>query len=103
MERAHDARVGRVPIVIAPLDQDYGAVWNGREVVLNASLTGYDARGKVALIVHELRHADGIRHDCGPTQDHRATVWSAYAVQVWTLERLGEPSQAIAVSGGFCD
>lgn len=92
-----------VPIRVEPMAPLYGAVWNGSAVVLNANLTGYDLHGKAGLIAHELRHADGIGHDCGPHQDHRATPWSAYAVHVWTLQQLGEHEQAKGNEGGFCD
>lgn len=92
-----------VTIRVEPLPQDYGAVWNGSSVVLNANLTGYDLHGQAGLIAHELRHADGIAHDCGPHQDHRATPWSAYAVHVWTLRQLGEEAQALGNEGGYCD
>jgi hypothetical protein len=92
-----------VPVVLEPLDRNFGAVWTGSAVILNADLTGYDDHGKAALIAHELRHADGIRHDCGPYQDRRATEWSAYDVQIWTLTRLGEYDQAKGNESGFCD
>ncbi len=91
-----------VTIRIAPLPADYGATWDGQTVTLNANLTGYDLIGQAGLIAHELRHADGIGHDCGPHQDHRGT-WSAYAVHVWTLEQLGAHDQAKGNEGGFCD
>jgi hypothetical protein len=92
-----------VPIQSQPLDQDYGAVWNGTAIVVNTHLTGYDTLGVAGLIAHELRHADGMRHDCGPHQDHRATPWSAYAVHIWTLEQLGAHEQARQNDGGYCD
>jgi hypothetical protein len=92
-----------VPIRTAALDRDYGAVWTGSEILVNSGLTGYDTAGVAGLIAHELRHADGIAHDCGPHQDHRATPWSAYAVHVWTLDQLGAHDQARGNEGGFCD
>lgn len=100
----------RVTIVVEPMAPYAngtipGAAWDGRRVILNANLTGYDARGRAALIAHELRHADGARHTCGPegNQDRRADGWTAYAVHVWTLEQLGEHDQARGNEGGFCD
>jgi hypothetical protein len=92
-----------VPFRVEPLPADFGAVWDGSAVILNANLTGYDTAGIAGLLAHELRHADGIRHDCGPTQDKRSTPWSAYAVHVWTLQALGEAAQARGNEGGFCD
>jgi hypothetical protein len=92
-----------VPIRVEPLERDYAAVWTGEAVILNAHLTGYDMHGQAAIIAHELRHADGIRHDCGPHQDKRATAWSAYAVQIWTLEQFGAFDQAKGNEGGYCD
>jgi hypothetical protein len=92
-----------VPIRTASLDRDFGSGWTGSEIIVNANLTGYDTTGIAGLIAHELRHADGIAHDCGPQQDHRATPWSAYAVHVWTLDQLGEHAQARGNEAGFCD
>jgi hypothetical protein len=94
-----------VTITTAPLPRAYGAVWDGSAVVINADLTGYDAVGVAGLIAHELRHADGARHECGPdlTQDRRTTPWSAYAVHVWTLDALGAPDQARGNEGGYCE
>lgn len=92
-----------VPIRVEPLPAAFGAVWNGSAVVINADLAGYDDAGQAALIAHELRHADGIAHDCGPYQDRRSTAWSAYDVQIWTLLQFGKPDQAIGNESGYCD
>ena len=92
-----------VPIIVGPLPENYGAGWSGTGVVLNDHLTGYDLYGKAGLIAHELRHADGMAHDCGSAQDHRATAWSAYAVQIWVLDQLGAHDQAQGNESGYCD
>ena len=92
----------RVPIRTVVMEEWKGAVWDGEAILVNASLT-YDAAGLAGVIAHELRHADGIQHDCGPHQDRRSTPWSAYAVQIWTLEQLGAHDQARGNEGGFCD
>lgn len=87
------------------LDIDYGGMWSDGAILINARLTGYDAIGVAGIIAHELRHADGIRHECGPNgdQDRRSTPWSAYAVQIWTLQQLGAHDQAKGNEGGYCD
>ncbi len=94
----------RVPIRTVVMEEWKGAVWDGDAILINASLT-YDAAGLAGVIAHELRHADGMRHECGPegNQDRRSTPWSAYAVQIWVLRQLGEEGQAVGNEGGFCD
>ena len=93
LERPHLSR-----IVLASLPGDVRAQYDHvNTITVSPYVVDQGPEIAAAFLAHEIRHADGVRHDCADGERDRSTAFGAWHVHAEVLESLGRIREAAIV------